>query len=74
MGPTMADLGIDRMSSDHRVDLALEIWESLGDAMTAPPISEELRATLLRRDADMETDETIGLTWLQIRAHAEGVR
>src|SRR2546421_471911 len=30
--PTMKALGIDRLSPEQRVALALEIWESLGDA------------------------------------------
>jgi len=74
MGTTMADFGIDRLSSDQRVDLALEIWASLGDDRATSPISEELRATLLRRDAEMDTDPTIGVSWEQIRARAEGDR
>ena len=32
MAPTMKDLGIDRLSPEERVALALEIWESLGEA------------------------------------------
>jgi|GEM_PF-5242816 hypothetical protein len=32
MAPTRKNLGIDRLSSEQRVALALEIWERLGDA------------------------------------------
>ena len=32
MTPTMKDLGIDRLTPEQRVALALEIWESLVDA------------------------------------------
>jgi hypothetical protein len=35
MTPSMKDLGIDRMSPEERIALALEIWESLDD--TRPP-------------------------------------
>lgn len=74
MGLTMTDLGIDRLSSAERVELALEIWESLGENRPTLPISDELHTELLRRDAEMDADPGIGLTWAQIRAHAEGAR
>jgi hypothetical protein len=32
MGPTMKALGIDQLSPEQQIALALEIWESLGDA------------------------------------------
>ena len=31
MGPFMKDFGIDRLTPEERVNLALEIWERLGD-------------------------------------------
>ncbi len=46
-------------------DVATRHHEILGDA---------LADELLRRDAEMEADPTIGLTWQQIRDHAEAVR
>ena len=72
MGPTMKDLGIDRMSPEQRVSLALEIWESLGDDRPAGRLSADQRAELNRRDAELEASPEMALTWEQIRANVEG--
>ncbi|MBY0514264.1 MAG: addiction module protein [Gemmataceae bacterium] len=71
MSPTMKDLGIDRLSPDQRTLLAWEIWDSLGDARPAEPLSDELYAELLRRDAELEADPSSALTWEEIRASVE---
>src|SRR5262249_35716391 len=72
MGPTMKDLGIDRLSAKQKLALALEIWESLGDDRPPGPLSENQRADLARRDAELEAHPEIALTWEQIRASVEG--
>jgi putative addiction module component (TIGR02574 family) len=72
ISPTMKDLGIDRMSPEEKVSLALEIWESLGDDRPAGRLSDDQRAELARRDAELEANPEIGLTWEQIRASVEG--
>jgi putative addiction module component (TIGR02574 family) len=72
MSPTMKDLGIDRLSPEQKIDLALEIWESLGDARPHSRLTEEQRAELARRDAEMDANPGIALTWEQIRASVEG--
>jgi len=71
MAPTMKDLGIDRLSLEHRIALALEIWESLGDARSGAPLTAEQRAELARRDAELDANPGLGLTWEQIRASVE---
>jgi putative addiction module component (TIGR02574 family) len=72
MGPTMKDLGIDRLTAEQQVALALEIWESLGDARPSGRLSAEQRAELARRDAELEAKPGIALSWEQIRASVEG--
>lgn len=72
MGPMMKDLGIDRLTRDQRVDLALEIWASLGDDRPAGRLTAEQRTELTRRDAELAADPGIALTWEQIRAGVEG--
>ena len=52
--------------------LALEIWESLGDDRPAGRLSAEQRAELARRDAELEANPGIALSWEQIRAGVEG--
>jgi putative addiction module component (TIGR02574 family) len=74
MAPTMKDLGIDRLSPEQRIALALEIWESLGDARPSARLTPEQRAELARRDAELDANPGIALTWEQIRASVEAKR
>ncbi len=68
MGPTMSDLGIDQLPPHQRLALALEIWASLeGDLLT-----DAQRAELASRDAQLDAEPGIALTWQQIRAAVEG--
>lgn len=71
MAPTMKDLGIDRLSPEQRVALALEIWESLGEERPAGRLTDEQRAELTRRDAELDANPEIAMTWEQIRASVE---
>ena len=71
MAPTMKDLGIDRLSPEQRVALALEIWESLGEERPAGRLTAEQRAELTRRDAELDANPGIAMTWEQIRASVE---
>ncbi len=71
MNPTMKDLGIDRLTPEQRVALALEIWESLGDAHPSVPLTSEQQAELARRDAELDANPEIAMTWEQIRASVE---
>jgi putative addiction module component (TIGR02574 family) len=71
MAATMKELGIDRLSPEERVALALEIWESLGEARPRARLTAEQRAELTRRDAELDATPGIALTWEQIRANVE---
>jgi putative addiction module component (TIGR02574 family) len=71
MAATMRELGIDRLSPEERVALALEIWESLGEARPRPRLTAEQREELARRDAELDANPGIALTWEQIRASVE---
>ncbi len=74
MGTSMKELGLDRLTPDQRVNLALEIWESLGEERPVGPLSPDQRAELARRDAELEANPELALTWEQIRAAVEGRR
>jgi putative addiction module component (TIGR02574 family) len=67
----MKDLGIDRLSPEQQIALALEIWESLEDDHPHGRLTAEQRAELARRDAELDTNPGIALTWEQIRASIE---
>lgn len=70
----MKDLGIDRLSPEQRVALALEIWESLGDPRPSGQLTAEQRDELARRDAELDANPGIALSWEQIRASVEPKR
>jgi putative addiction module component (TIGR02574 family) len=62
---------IEQLSPERRIALALEIWESLGGARPPARLTAEQRAELARRDAELDANPGIALTWEQIRASVE---
>ena len=68
MNPTMKELGIDQLSPEQRVSLALEIWESLGDARPPAELTGQQESELVCRDAELDANPDLALTWDQIRA------
>jgi putative addiction module component (TIGR02574 family) len=71
MAATMKDLGIDQLSPEEQIALALEIWESLGEARPGARLTAEQRAELARRDAELDANPGIARSWEQIRASVE---
>jgi putative addiction module component (TIGR02574 family) len=74
MTPTSDDSGINRLSVAERIDLALRIWESLGPDLPMPVLTPEQRAELRRRDAELEANPAMGLTWDEIKKSVRGDR
>jgi putative addiction module component (TIGR02574 family) len=71
MTATMKSLGIDQLDPEERIALALEIWESLGESRPPGDLTAEQWTELARRDAEMDANPAIALTWEQIRASVE---
>jgi len=71
MAPTMKNLGIDRLSPRDQISLALEIWESLGDARPSGELTAQQRVELTRRDAELDANPGIALSWEQIVANVK---
>ncbi|MBL8822021.1 MAG: addiction module protein [Planctomycetia bacterium] len=67
----MKELGLDKLTTEQRIHLALEIWESLGDATWKPMLSAEQQAELIQRDAEMENDVSSSCSWQEIRDFVE---
>ncbi|MFO0928462.1 MAG: addiction module protein [Gemmataceae bacterium] len=67
----MSDFGIDRLTPEERVVLAMEIWESLGETRPRGRLTADHRAELARRDAELNARPEIALTWQQIRDSVE---
>ena len=74
MGPTMSDLGIDQLTAQQRLALALEIWASLEADRPLISLTDSQRAELARRDAQLDAQPGISRTWRQIRASVEAGR
>ncbi len=70
MNATMRELGLNQLTSQERIALALEIWESLGSDRPANPTASQI-AELTRRDAELNANSSMALTWEQIRANVE---
>jgi putative addiction module component (TIGR02574 family) len=70
MTPTMKDLGIDRLSHEQRIALALEIWDSIATEPHALLLTEAQREELQRRLADCEANPNDVVSWEQIRDEA----
>ena len=62
------------LSGPDRVQLALDLWESLEDAdrEAAFPMTPELEAELDRRVAEMEADGDLGRPWDEVLAEVRG--
>lgn len=71
MSAWMVELGIDRLTCEQRIALALEIWESLGSERPAGLTNTQL-TELTRRDAELNASPGLALTWEQICASVEG--
>ena len=59
------------MSVAARVELALEIWASLGADRPVNPLSAEDEMELELRDRELDEAPNAGDTWEQIRARIE---
>lgn len=67
----MKDFGTDGLSPEERLSFALEILESLGDTRPTIPLTPAQRAELARRDAELDANPGLALTWEHIRASVE---
>jgi putative addiction module component (TIGR02574 family) len=71
MSSMMKTLGIDRLTPDQRIDLALEIWESLGEFPSQFSSDAKLFEEIHRRDAELRANPGIALTWEEVRRKVE---
>ena len=71
MNTAMKELGIDRMPVNERVELALDIWESLGVDVPCDPLSSDDEAELELRDRELDGASNPDETWEKIRARIE---
>jgi putative addiction module component (TIGR02574 family) len=70
MPPTLQALGIDRLSVEDRIALALAIWDSIAAEPHPPLLSEAQRQELQRRLDDHKANPGDVVPWEQIKAEA----
>ena len=68
MSPMIRHFGLDSLTTDERIVLAQELWDSVGGEIEAAPISPELAAELDRRIALADADPGRGKPWEEVLA------
>ncbi|MSQ93894.1 MAG: hypothetical protein EXR98_04975 [Gemmataceae bacterium] len=70
MTPTIKSLGIDQLPRDVRVNLALEIWDTVAAESSVVSLSKVQRKELERRWADDDANPNDVVPWEQVKADA----
>ena len=70
MPPTLAELGIDRLSAEDRLALAEAIWNSVALEAEQAPLSDAQRGELERRLADSMAHPDAVTPWEVVKARA----
>ena len=69
MPPTLAELGVDKLSIEDRLSIAHALFDHVHDEMEADTeLSPELKAELDRRLALADADPNRGTPWKEVRA------
>ena len=68
MSSLMISLGIDRMSSDDRLQLVQEIWDSLSEEAEASELTDSQRQEVDRRWAAHLANPEAAIPWEQVEA------
>jgi putative addiction module component (TIGR02574 family) len=55
----------------ERIDLAMELWDSLPEDSLEPPLTEAQRAELERRLEEYHRNPTAGSPWAEVRERIE---
>ncbi|HEX8914002.1 MAG TPA: addiction module protein [Humisphaera sp.] len=70
MAPSIAELGIDRLSIEDRLAVAEAIWDSVAREAESAPLSAAQRAELERRLADSIERPDAVTPWEVVKARA----
>jgi len=69
-----AALDLDALSTDERLNLLEDLWESLSKNPAALPLTDAQRAQLDRRLDDLEQDGATGIPWEDVLARIQNGR
>jgi putative addiction module component (TIGR02574 family) len=70
MAVTMKDLGIDRLSTEERLALVQEIWDSIAGDVERAPLTEAQKQEIDRRLAAHRANPQAAIPWEQVEAEA----
>lgn len=70
MTATIQSLGIDKMSVEDRIQLAVAIWDSIAESSPSPLVTDLQKAELERRLQDKKDNPDDFTPWAQIRTEA----
>ena len=65
-------LDIASLTSEERLNLLEKLWDSLGAASEAIPLTETQRAELDRRLDDLEREGPVGIPWDEVLGRIRG--
>lgn len=69
MSTTIQALGIDHLSRDQRIELVLEIWESIAaESSVTSLLNESQQAELRKRVAEDDANPNDVVTWAEVKA------
>ena len=70
MAPTLQDLGLDKLTAEHRLAIAEALWESVIHELEAAPLPAAQRIELERRLADSIARPDAVTPWEVVKARA----
>lgn len=74
MAALMTALGLEKLTTAERMQLAEELYDGLPDAAEPPPLTDAQRADLERRLEAFKDDPLAGKPWEEVSARLKGKR
>jgi putative addiction module component (TIGR02574 family) len=71
MPATMKQHGLDKLPTEEQMELAVELWQTLGLWREHETLTPTQLATLHRRSQELKDNPNIALTWEEIRSSIE---
>lgn len=63
---------VNALSVEDRIRLVQAVWDAIPDAARVPDLTDERKADLDRRLAELRADPGTALTWDEIKARVTG--
>ena len=70
MSPIFQALGIDRLSTEERLALVHDVWDSIAAEIEKAPLTEAQQKEIDRRLAEHQANPQAAVAWEQVEADA----